>query len=611
MKDEEKEPVPQADDKDIDKWAIGFAPVDRHGRPLTDLSSTGGWLAALFIFGTEATERMAYYGIAANYIVFLVSKFHLTFPEASTLTVNVLGTSLLTPLIGGFIADAYLGRYKTIAIFSSVYVIGLVLLTISATIPSLLPSQEGCTRIYSYLGLCMKASTRQTAFLYFGLYVVALGSGGIKPCVSSFGADQFDVSDPSEKKNLGMFFNFFYMMVAFGIFLSLTVIVYIQTYVGWGWGMGALALGMVTALIIFLLGTPLYRHKLPSGSPLTRIAQVIVAAIRKRGVKVPEDDRLLYEVYDKESAIIGSRKLRHTRFFRFLDRAAVEAEPEVQAGATKPPSPWRLCTVTQVEEFKSLIRLMPICASSIILNAAFIHIVSYSVQQGITMDRRLFKHFVVPAASVPVFASIATIILLPFYDKLYVPLLRRFTGHPRGTTFLQRIGIGLAISATAVTMAGFVERRRRQLAYSHNLVDNPIAIIPMSAFWLVFQYFVIGMGEIFASVGQLEFFYDQAPDGLRTLGTSFFALGSGIGNFVASLLVTIVNKATGSSHGHPWLSSNINTGHLDYYYWLLAVLSVINMIIFMIIAHRYEYKVDISKGQKAPISADVGYGDGN
>lgn len=193
---------------------------------------------------------------------------------------------------------------------------GLILVTISSIIPSLRPSSSGCDQLNLFLGLCEKPSKNQMAFLYVAFYTIALGSGGIRPCVSSFGADQFDVDNPKEHAQLPGFFNGFYFMVTSGIFLSLTVVVYVSQYVSWQWGFGTLAIAMAVSNIIFFAGTPFYRHRLPSGSALTRLAQVAVAAMRKWHEKLPADSNKLYEVYDKESAIIGSRKLRHTDTLR-------------------------------------------------------------------------------------------------------------------------------------------------------------------------------------------------------------------------------------------------------------------------------------------------------
>ncbi|GAU13947.1 hypothetical protein TSUD_262740 [Trifolium subterraneum] len=100
----------------------------------------------------------------------------------------------------------------------------------------------------------------------------------------------------------------------------------------------------------------------PGGSPLTRICQVIVATFKKHGLRVPDDKSLLYETSDAESNIKGSRKLEHTDELKCFDKAAVETESDRIKNV---PNPWSLCTVTQVEELKSVIRLLPVWASLI------------------------------------------------------------------------------------------------------------------------------------------------------------------------------------------------------------------------------------------------------
>ncbi|KAG0556445.1 hypothetical protein KC19_11G054600 [Ceratodon purpureus] len=573
----------------IDKLNIGYAPVDIRGKLLLDLKNTGGWRAALFIFGNETAERMAFFGILVNLLFYLYLEMHISFPEASTLVTNVVGTSALTPLLGAFIADAYIGRYWTIGIFSMIYLVGLILLTISSIVPSLRPPSAGCSELSLFLDLCKAPSKNQMAFLYVSLYTIALGSGGIRPCVSTFGADQFDVENPKESGQLPRFFNGFYFMITMGIFLSLTLVVYISEYISWAWGFGTLSIAMAVANIIFFLGTPFYRHRLPSGSPLTRLVQVAVAALRKRRVTVPTNKDELYEVHDKESAIPGSRKLYHTDTLRFFDRAAVETPNEKAAG--KPVTTWRLCTVTQVEEMKVLVKVIPIWATTVILNTVFLQILNFGAQQAMSMDRRLIK-FTVPAASVPVAAALIILIFLPFYDRIMVPFMRKFTGNPRGISFLQRIGVGLFISIAAAVAAAVLEKKRRQVAWETNTARNPMAVVPLSAWWLTIPFCLTGFAEIFASIGQLEFFYDQAPDGMRSIGTALFSATSALGAYLGSFLITVTSKYTGRHGRRPWINNLISLGHMDYYFWLLAVLSGINFVVYLYCAHIYKYKID-------------------
>ena len=142
--------------------------------------------------------------------------------------------------------------------------------------------------------------------------MIALGTGGIKPCVSSFGADQFDETDEIEKKKKSSFFNWFYFSINIGALVASSVLVWIQMNVGWGWGFGIPAVAMAIAVVSFFSGSQLYIIQKPGGSPLTRIFQVIIATFRKLNVQVPSEKSLLYETANEECQIQGSRKLQHT-----------------------------------------------------------------------------------------------------------------------------------------------------------------------------------------------------------------------------------------------------------------------------------------------------------
>ena len=160
-----------------------------------------------------------------------------------------------------------------------------------------------------------RATNAESAVFFLALYIVALGTGGIKPCVSAYGADQFDDADEVVKKQKASFFNWFYLSINVGALIASSVLVWVQENVSWGLGFGIPAAAMAIAVVSFFSGTRLYRNQKPGGSALTRIAQVIVAGFRKYEVEVPADKALLYETADAESNIKGSRKLDHTDDF--------------------------------------------------------------------------------------------------------------------------------------------------------------------------------------------------------------------------------------------------------------------------------------------------------
>ncbi|XP_073317504.1 protein NRT1/ PTR FAMILY 8.1-like [Primulina huaijiensis] len=549
--------------------------VDYRGNPAKK-SETGTWRACPYILGNECCERLAYYGMSSNLVVYFKKKLGQHSTTASNNVTNWSGTCYITPLIGAFVADAYLGRYWTIACFSTIYVIGMTLLTLSASIPGLKPTCRGNDKCH--------ATKMQAVICFVALYLVALGTGGIKPCVSSFGADQFDDTDDVEKKHKSSFFNWFYLSINIGALLAASVLVWVQTNVGWGWGFGIPAVAMAIAVVFFFSGTRLYRNQKPGGSPLTRIGQVLVASFRKYRAKVPADSSMLFETVNTESTIKGSRKIEHTKDLGFFDKAAVQTQSDCIKGSV---DPWRLCTVTQVEELKAIIRLLPVWATGIIFATVYGQMGTLFVLQGLTMNPHM-GDFEIPAASIGIFDTISVIFWVPIYDRIIVPVARRFTGHKNGITQLQRMGIGLFISIFSMLCAGILELVRLRIVKRNNYYE--LTQIPMSIFWQVPQYFIIGCAEVFFFIGQLEFFYEQAPDAMRSLCSALQLTTVALGNYLSTLLVTIVTKISTRNGELGWIPDNLNYGHLHYFFWLLAGLSTLNLWAFLLVAKFYTYK---------------------
>ena len=181
----------------------------------------------------------------------------------------------------------------------------MVLLTLTVALPSLKP--PACPTQTN----CKNASKSSVGLFYLALYIIAIAIGGVKPCISSLGADQFDEEDEKERPMKRSFFNYWWISVTGGAFLALTFLIYVEDNVGFGWGYGIPTVGMVVSIGLFLAGRRRYRYKLPRGSPLTQVAQVLVAAIRKFNVKVPADASLLHETYRPEK-----RNILHSNNFR-------------------------------------------------------------------------------------------------------------------------------------------------------------------------------------------------------------------------------------------------------------------------------------------------------
>lgn len=188
---------------------------------------------------------------------------------------------------------------------------GLAMLTLTIVLPSLRP--PSCSYHLVIAGLCKGPTYGQEWYFYTSLFLLAIGTGGIRPNVAAFGADQFNVLDPKQKNELRHFFNWYYFSVGLAFLGAVTIIVYIQDNVGWAWGLGIPAIAMAVSLLCFLGGAPFYRYMPPGGSPFTRIAQVIVSAYKKRRISLPSESSMLHK--GDNITFLGHIELHHTNQF--------------------------------------------------------------------------------------------------------------------------------------------------------------------------------------------------------------------------------------------------------------------------------------------------------
>lgn len=185
---------------------------------------------------------------------------------------------------------------------------GLLLLTSSRYIPFLEPCGDG-------MDVCAEPRKTHEIIFFIALYMISVGTGGHKPALESFGADQFDEGHAEERKQKMSFFNWWNSGLCAGLVLGVTVLVYIQEKAGWGVSCIVSASVMICTIFIFVSGRKSYRYREPAGSPFTQIFQVIVAAFRKRKLDLPHSPTELYEVPDGQSRLLSStNKLRYVSF---------------------------------------------------------------------------------------------------------------------------------------------------------------------------------------------------------------------------------------------------------------------------------------------------------
>ncbi|CAL5042185.1 unnamed protein product [Urochloa decumbens] len=574
--------------------------VDWRSRPATR-GRHGGMLAASFVLVVEVLENLAFLANASNLVTYLMRFMHYSPSQSATTVTNFMGTAFLLALLGGFLSDAFFTTYTIYIVSAFIEFMGLVILTVQARTPSLMPAQ--CAKSPG-APPCAPVSGAKKAMLFAGLYITALGIGGIKGSLPSHGAEQFDEHAPRGRKGRSTFFNYFVFCLSCGALIAVTFAVWVEDNKGWQWGFGISTIAILLSIPVFAAGSGLYRNKVPTGSPLTTIAKVILAAAfasRRGGAQSASNGAVIdrapsptssndmkdYHVSSKQpaageidtaiSAATATAGDLSTEL-AFLNRAV-----ECQSGGVL------ACTAQEVEDVKIVLMVLPIFFSTIMLNCCLAQLSTFSVEQAATMDTRVGS-LTVPPASLPVFPVTFIILLAPVYDHVIIPFARRVTGTEMGISHLQRIGTGLVLSIVAMAVAAVVEVKRKNVAADNGMTDSA-APLPISFFWIAFQYLFLGSADLFTLAGLLEFFFSEAPSRMRSLATSLSWASLALGYYLSSVLVSIVNSATGRGGHRPWLQgASLNHYHLERFYWVMCVLSTLNYLFFLFWAIRYKYR---------------------
>ncbi|KAL2337801.1 hypothetical protein Fmac_012247 [Flemingia macrophylla] len=535
-----------------------------------------GWKAVYYILGNYIVERIAAMGMIANFMVYLLKVFNLGQVAAANVIGIWSGVSNLIPIVGACVADAYLGKFNTIAISSFGTLVGMVIITLTAWLPQLHPPT--CTSPPQ----CVPSTRTQLGVLIVGLCWLAVGTGGIAPCSIPFSIDQFDTTSPEGRKGANRFFNWYYTSQALVQLISMTVIVYLENK-SWILGFGLLSALMLVSIVIFLVGAKDYYNVPADGSIFSGILQVFVAAYKKSRLQIRAKDEVGV-CYDPPLEDKDALKMPLTQQLRCLNKATLIQDNEVNSeGCVE--NRWRLCSIQQVEEVKCLIKMLPIWASGFLCFIPVAQQGTFPVSQALKMDRHIGPHFELPAASFNAVSLITIGIYQPCLDLFLQPFLAKVTKQEEGITSLQKIVIGDIFSILTMLCAGLVERRRRLLANSH----APM----MSALWLSPQYVLLGLCEVFTFNGHIQFYSSESPEKMKSIGNSLQYLVIAVSIYVGTLVVNVVHQLTRKHGGVDWLNDDIDAGRLDYYYFLIAGLAALNFVYIVFSVRGYRYKINV------------------
>ncbi|KAF3786762.1 hypothetical protein EJ110_NYTH13508 [Nymphaea thermarum] len=219
--------------------------------------------------------------------------------------------------------------------------------------------------------------------------------------------------------------------------------------------------------------------------------------------------------------------------------AILPTAADIQSACSSQSS--NICTIQEVEDLKTLIRLFPLWSTSIYLNIATTVQINLTILQSLAMDRSLGPSFKVPAASFQVFSYISMGICVPLIDRFFYPFSRLLVRRP--LTLLHRIGVGHVLVIIGLAAMACVEARRLQVMYQRGLAvagDHLDAFVPMSALWLVLPLAILGASSAFYLPDQVNLYYQEFPASLKNVGTSMCLLATRMGYYLRTTVVHAV-----------------------------------------------------------------------
>lgn len=457
-----------------------------------------------YIIGNEACERFGFYGMRNILTPFLLGSLLLYAPEAERAGIakDVFHTFVIGvyffPLLGGWLSDRWFGKYRTTLWLSLVYCLGFV---------------------------CLALSTGSRPGFYAGLFLIALGSGGIKPLVSAFVGDQFDQHNKHLAK---VVYDAFYWTINFGsFFASLLMPIFLREYgpmVAFGIP-GAL---MFVATLIFWLGR--HRYVMVPPSPpnphsLLRVARTALLArapgqgrpgliVAATGVVLALAVLATLAASDAVIAVLLALGL-------LIGFGGVGTAMQLpRARGTHPDE--------AIDGVRAVLRILIVFAIVTPFWSLFDQKASTWVIQGDAMRMPTEQWWwpgwlVKSAAQMQALNPILVMLLIPFNNLVLYPLLRRMGIE---VTALRRMGAGLAFSGVAWIVAGLI-----QLG-----IDGGDSV---SIAWQIAPYALLTFAEVLVSATGLEFAYSQAPPSMKGAIMSFWMLSVTYGN----LWVLVTNAA--------------------------------------------------------------------
>lgn len=396
-----------------------------------------------YIIGNEAAERFSFYGMRSILVIYMVKYLEMAEHEAKGVFHLFVSANYFVPLFGAYLSDRYFGKYRTIIWLSLVYCLGHAVLAIWE-------GQSG---------------------LYWGLGLIAIGAGGIKPCVSAHVGDQFNETNSHLLQKV---YEIFYWSINFGSFFSTLLIPWVLPHYGPSWAFGIPGILMGIATLVFWMGRTEYVHVPPTGK---------------------ENSPQFFGIIWYTLTHLGDKKPGQ----RYLDVARAKYSDEKVDGA-----------LAAMDVFKVFIWVIAFWA-------LFDQHSSSWVLQAERMDRTLFG-YTLEASQIPALNPILVLVLIPIFSLGIYPLVGRL-----GITVtpLRKMGAGMAFAGISFVWVAVCEMFLTRG-------------VQLSVVWQIIPFIILTASEVMVSITGLEFAYTQAPRSMKSMITSLWLLTISAGNLVTA-----------------------------------------------------------------------------
>ncbi|KAH6777717.1 hypothetical protein C2S51_009029 [Perilla frutescens var. frutescens] len=291
-------------------------------------------------------------------------------------------------------------------------------------------------------------------------------------------------------------------------------------------------------------------------------------------------------------------------FGRCLHKATISPPEEGEEHPKK--NKWRVCTAAEVEEAKIAVHMVPMWMTFIVCGIVSSIGDTYFVEQSNNMKRNIGKLTLPP--QILKFVKERTGNILSLLASSYLKDLPN--GPPNIKAPRKGIATAMVFSVLCCITAAKIEHKRLKVIRNHGLLDKPDNDVPMSIYWLIFQFVLLAGLDSFLEKSVAKFYQHQAPPSMTSYLENFVRAVSGLGFMSSSLSVYIVRKISERGGRPNWFQHTLNRSRLDRYYCVLACLSSVNLFVFLFVSTRYRYrKWEGVQGDEAP-DAGGAYTDG-